>query len=107
MFGSSTFIFQSVKEGMSVCQCIVYIGGFVGSQRQKLVESQNRFTTDIFLFKNPCMIFEVSTGSYTPADVCQRVRSPMNSSLPRRASSSLTVMISIFCPLRYILCNVA
>ena len=66
MFGSSTFIFQSVKEGMSVCQCIVYIGGFVGSQRQKLVESQNRFTTDIFLFKNPCMIFEVSTGSYTP-----------------------------------------
>ena len=75
MFGSSTFIFQSVKEGMSVCQCIVYIGGFVGSQRQKLVESQNRFTTDIFLFKNPCMIFEVSTGSYTPADVCQRVRS--------------------------------
>ena len=69
MFGSSTFIFQSVKEGMSVCQCIVYIGGFVGSQRQKLVESQNRFTTDIFLFKNPCMIFEVSTGSYTPADV--------------------------------------
>ena len=66
MFGSSTFIFQSVKEGMSVCQCIVYIGGFVGSQRQKLVESQNRFPTDIFLFKNPCMIFEVSTGSYTP-----------------------------------------
>ena len=54
------------KVGMSVCQCIVYIGGFVGSQRQKLVESQNRFTTDIFLFKNPCMIFEVSTGSYTP-----------------------------------------
>lgn len=107
MFGSSTFIFQSVKEGMSVCQCIVYIGGFVGSQRQKLVESQNRFTTDIFLFKNPCMIFEVSTGSYTPADVCQRVRSSDESSLPRRVSSSLTVMISIFCPLRYILCNVA
>lgn len=92
---------------MRIRQRVGYVRCLVGSLCQQFMESQDRFTADILLLQDTGMVLQMCAGRYACGNAYQCIRTSDEVEFAPRVSSSFTVIRSMTCPARYILCRAA